>query len=43
MNAVVRDFAAIDKDNKGFVTESDIRDHRRAVRAAHKAAASNHS
>lgn len=38
MNAVVRDFASIDKDSKGYVTMADIRDHRRAVRAAHKAA-----
>ena len=41
MNAVVRDFAAIDKDSKGYVTMADIRTHRRAVRAAHKSAAAS--
>lgn len=38
MNAVVRDFSAIDKDGKGYVTMTNIRDHRREVRASRRAA-----
>jgi len=38
MNAVVRDFAAIDTSRRGYVTMDDIKAHRRAVAAAKKAA-----
>lgn len=38
MNAVVRDFAAIDTARHGYVTVDDIKAHQRAVRAANKAA-----
>ena len=38
MNAVVRDFDAIDTAKHGYVTMDDIKAHRRAVRAANKAA-----
>ncbi len=38
MPSVARDFADIDKDHKGYVTVDEIRDHSRAVRAAHRAA-----
>ena len=36
MNAVVRDFAAIDTAKRGYVTADDIKAHRRAVRQAKK-------
>ena len=36
MNAVVRDFSAIDKNGKGYVTLAEIREHGREVRAAHR-------
>ena len=38
MPSVARDFAEIDKDHHGYVTVDEIRDHRRAARAAHRAA-----
>ena len=37
MNAVVRDFSAIDTTNKGYVTLAEIREHNRAARAARRA------
>ncbi len=39
MNAVVRDYAAIDTAKRGYVTMDDIKAHRRAVRQAKKTAA----
>ena len=36
MNAVARDFAKIDKANKGYVTMDDIRAYNRARRAANR-------
>jgi hypothetical protein len=39
MPSVARDFAAIDTDNKGYVTIDQIRDHARTARAARRAAA----
>ena len=39
MNAVVRDFAAIDMAKRGYVTLDDIKAHRRAVRQARRTAA----
>lgn len=38
MPSVARDFADIDTSHRGFVTVDEIREHRRAVRAAHRAA-----
>ena len=38
MPAVARDFAAIDADNKGYVTVDQIKEHARAARAARRAA-----
>ena len=38
MPSVARDFADIDTGHKGYVTVDQIREHRRAVRAAHRAA-----
>ena len=38
MPAVARDFAAIDGDNKGYVTVDQIKEHARAARAARRAA-----
>jgi len=37
MRAVVRDFAKIDKDHRGYVTMDDIRNYRRERRAAARA------
>ena len=37
MNAVVRDFSAIDKNSRGYVTLADIREHNHEVRAARRA------
>ncbi len=42
MNAVARDFGAIDKDRKGYVTMDEIREHNKAQRAARKAARAQH-
>lgn len=39
MNAVVRDFAAIDTAKRGYVTLDDIKAHRHAVREAKRTAA----
>ncbi len=41
MNAVVRDFAEIDTARRGYVTFDEIKAHRRAVRAAKRAARAN--
>ncbi len=38
INAVARDFSAIDRDRKGYVTMDDIREHAKARRAARRAA-----
>ena len=38
MPSVARDFAEIDAEKKGYVTVDQIREHRRTVRAAHRAA-----
>jgi hypothetical protein len=37
MPAVARDFTAIDKDHKGYVTVADIQDYRRAKAAERRA------
>jgi hypothetical protein len=40
--SVVRHFAAIDVDKKGYVTEDDIRAYNKAQRALHHQSASSH-
>ena len=43
MPSVARDFAAIDTDNKGYVTVDQIRDHAKTTRAARRAARATHA
>src|SRR5262249_18452703 len=40
--SIVRHFAAIDQDKKGFVTEDDIRAYNKTQRALHHQSASAH-
>lgn len=40
--SVVRHFAAIDQDKKGFITEDDIRAYNKAQRALHHQSAATH-